>query len=816
MVKTLWMMNKRRNPLFTGREALLVQIDEALQYTSVALSGLGGIGKTQIAIEYSYRYSEQYQAILWLDASSRETLSKGLRSFAYELALEEEDKKDEDRLFATAKHWLQNQSAWLLILDHIDDAAIIDLIIPSQGDGQILLTTTRFLFETYTMLPVPMFMPPESILFLLRRARIIPMIPMPASLEQAPPDTISHAEAIVQKIGGFPLALDQVGAYLEETGGGLNTYLELFSRHRAKLLERRGHAVSDHTDAATLTIARAIEEATQKVERNVFLLRLLAFLHPNAIPYEMLRRGAGEIDEPIQSLVADRLSFNQAIADLRTASLVHHLAGTMMSIHRIVQAVVIDTLSSEQQNYWAGQAVSMVNSVFPEVIFDNWAECARYLPQAQQCATLITAFKLTLKAGALLLQRLGSYYYRQARYSEAETYLKQALSLHEEQQWADTQEIARILNSLGLLYYRQARYSEAEQTHQRALALREQTVGPDHLDTAESLHNLALLYRQQGKYQQAEQLYQRELAIEGKAANEDHPERMAQLLNNFGLLYYEQGKYTQAEAAYLQALFIYDLSSPGHPDRRYSLDGLGALTEKQGKYQQAEALYQRAWAICEQTFGDTHPETAHSLNKLADIYETQDKDQQAKALYQRALSIGEQALGPEHPDVALFLNNLAYLADKQGDYQQAEQYYQRALSIGEQALGPEHPLVADVLNNLGEFKTRQKEEHAEALLRRALAIREQTLGQAHEGTAQSLSNLAILLVGQGENEQAERLFQRAYAIRLEVFGPTHLDTAYTRDKYAALLESINKNEEATVLRQAAQITEEETTAEQGD
>jgi tetratricopeptide (TPR) repeat protein len=813
--RSLYAIPYRHNIFFTDRETILATLSSSFtsiqppQTPILALNGLGGIGKTQIALAYSYSSTHLYQAILWLNASSREVLSTEVSSLADQLSLPQKDRQDEQHLFATLKRWLQNQTAWLLVLDQIEDVTLVDLIVPTQSSGHVLLTTrTQALGNFASAVPIAPMDTNASVTFLLQRARLISA---EASIDQVPAEIVQAATAIAQEMDGLPLALDQAGAYLEETGCSLTTYLALYHQERATLLGQRGQLAGSHPDSVMITLSLAIEKVTQKHPANLDLLRQFAFLHPDAIPDELLIHGAFTLNEPLQSLANQPLALHQALADLRCFSLIHHSADTTtLRIHRIVQAVLTDTLTAEQRHQWADQTVRLVNSVFPEVRFDTWAACERYLLQAQHCATLITDFHLTLPEAAQLLQRLGFYCYRQACYTEAETYLTRALSLHEQHQWADAIGTAQTLNSLGLLYYRQARYQEAEAHHQRALALREQQCGPDDPQTAESLHNLALLYGNHGQYTQAEQLYQRVLAIEERTLGPENPET-ARTLNNLGLIYYMQGNYRQAEAAYQQALTIYEHSLPAnHPDLMYPMNGLGAIYEKRGQYQQAEELYQRALAICEQAFGDEHPETAHSLNKLADIYETQGKYQQAEALYRRALIIGEQALGPDHPDIALFLNNLAFLANEQGQYQQAEPLYQRALSIYEQILGPEHPVVASVLNNLGQlYRNSKDEERAEAFLRRALAIRQHALGPTHPDTAQSLNNLAELLSDQHIYEEAESLFKQALAIRLQVFGPEHPEVVYAREKYVSLLERMNRSEEAATLRQTARLPEKQ-------
>jgi tetratricopeptide (TPR) repeat protein len=799
----------RSNVFFTDRDEILSTIAASFSTAQaphppvLALIGLGGMGKTQVALAYSYLYARSYQVILWLDASSRDHLSMDVRAQADRLSLPVEDSVDESHLFDAFKRWLQEQENWLLVLDQVDDMALVNLVVPLQGSGHVLLTTRTQATGTYVS---PIFIEQmtrdASITLLLHRAGLLPK---EASLEEAPPAAVQDATALVQEMDGLPLALDQAGAYLQETGCSFATYLTFYRQQRTTLLGQRGRFVGSHPNSVMVTFHLAFEQVKQKRAENLDLLRLLAFLHPDSIPDQLLLQGASELSGPLQPLATQPLVLYQALADLLSFSLVHRRADTAtLCIHRIVQTILIDDLAAEQRSQWAEQVVRMVNRVFPEVPFDTWDACELYRSQAQRCATLINDFQLTLKEGALLLQRLGLYCYQRGCYVEAETYLTQALSLHEHHQWTDALQAARALQSLALLYHRQARYQEAEALHQRALEMREQAFGPDHPETAESLHNFAALYLSQGQYQRAEQFYQRVLALDEHLLGSADPET-AKTLNNLGLTCYMQGNYTQAETAYQRALSIYE-RTPGfsdHLDLAYTLNSLGTLYEKLGNYQRAGELYQRALSIREQVLGDEHPETARSLNKLADIYEIQGNYQQAEELYRRALTICEQALGDEHLDIALFLNNLAFIASKQERYQQAEPLYRRALNIYEQALGDEHPVVASVLNNLGQlYRNTKDEERAEALLRHALAIRKQALGTTHPDTAQSMANLADLLTDQHAYEEAEPLFQQALAIRLQAFGPTHPDVVLTREKYAILLERTNRSEEAAALRHA--------------
>jgi tetratricopeptide (TPR) repeat protein len=796
----------RRNPFFTDRKATLTALhysftsEQPHQTHIQALYGLGGIGKTLIAIEYAYRYQQEYQAILWLNAATRELLSSDLRSLADYLGIPLQKAIHESERIAAIKHWLQHHDRWLLVIDNLDDFLILSQLTPLDSGGHVLLTTHSQATGPFAQaIAVDQMTTHEGAILLLRRAKIIPE---QGSREDASEADYLQAMDITQEFESYPLALDQAGAYLDETQRSLASYLTLYRQRQAAFLDMRGHFANDHLDPVTTTLSLTFEKIAQVDPNALELLYFFAFLHPEVLPDEMLKHGAPSLTGPLHTIAIDALVLDAAIATLRRFSLVHHCAdSTTLNMHHIVQLVLKKKLTKQQQLQLAKQAVRLINSIFPAVRFATWKECERYVPQAQHCATLIHDFHITIHEGALLLERLGFYYYQRGCYSEAETVLAQALHLQERQRSTDRLDTAQTLNSLGLLTQRLARYREAEAFHQRALEIREDVLGADHSKTAESLYNLATLYENNGQYQQAAQIYLRVLSIDERIGGDEGLD-ITKTLNSLGRVYYLQGHYIQAETMYQRALALYErFSHADHPDITYTLNSLGTLYEAQGHYQQAETLYQRALIIRTQALGEKHSETAHGINKLARIAELRGDYQQAETLYQQALVISEQVLGPEHPDIALFLNNLALLIGKQGKYQQAESLYQRALNIYEQALGTEHPTVARVLNNLGQLsRNTNNEERAETLLRRALSIRKQILGMKHPDTAQSLSNLADLLADKHSDEEAISLFQQALAIRLQTLGPNHADVTLTREKCATLLEQMNRNDEASQMQ----------------
>jgi NB-ARC domain len=195
-----------------------------------AVFGLGGIGKTQLAIEYTYRFRDRYHAVPWVSADSRETLITGCMELATELKLPEREERDQNKIVAALQRWLCEQQGWLLILDNVEDLGLVTWFLPVQHQGVVLLTTRRQVTEPVAQTMV-MDVPPEEegVLFLLRRTKFLPL---DGSLDQVVEADRQTAHMIARTLGGLPLALDQAGAYILETGCDLATYLPSTSSGR--------------------------------------------------------------------------------------------------------------------------------------------------------------------------------------------------------------------------------------------------------------------------------------------------------------------------------------------------------------------------------------------------------------------------------------------------------------------------------------------------------------------------------------------------------------------------------------------------------
>ena len=258
----IWNVPYQRNTLFIGRDELLSQLATALQSgepTALcqpqAISGLGGVGKTQLALEYAYRHRQHYQAVLWTQADTRDALTSSFVTLAQLLNLAEKNEQDVNRIIEAVKRWLQRQSEWLLILDNADDLALAKEFVPPAFSGHLLLTTRATATGSFARrLEVDVLSREHGALFLLRRAKILAP---DAALEQASEAERTCALGICDELGALPLALDQAGAYIEETGCGLADYQDIYQQRRANLLRRQSNVLPDypHTVATTWSLS---------------------------------------------------------------------------------------------------------------------------------------------------------------------------------------------------------------------------------------------------------------------------------------------------------------------------------------------------------------------------------------------------------------------------------------------------------------------------------------------------------------------------------------------------------------------------------
>lgn len=668
----IWNVPIARNPYFTGREELLGLLRKRLSASGTAaltqaLSGLGGIGKTQAAAEYAYRYSDDYAYVFWVRAASREALFADFVTIAELLDLPEKDGQDQYQIVTAVKEWLASNEGWLLILDNADDLPQTQRFLPTRRQGHILLTTRAQAFGTIAApVEVEKLDLQAGILLLLRWTK---HLDEDAPLDQVQGADREVAERLVREMDGLPLALVQAAAYVEETGCTLGDYLDLYATHRKDLLARRSRYLLDYPETVATTWSISFEQVKQQSPVAAEVLHLCAFLAPDAIPEDLLMRAITELGTESGTETLDSYKFNEAIEVLRRYSLVRRDKIThTLSIHRLVQAVLKDSMDQQTQRSWAERTVRTVNAAFPEadsVTGENQQDYLQYyVPHVQECATLIEQYHLYSTESARLLYQVGIFLYSHGFYPQSQALQQQALAIREQVCGSEHPDVAESLNALAMLARVQGNYGQAEGLHRQALAIREKALGQNHPSTAISLNNLGVVYRNQGKYELAVPLLKQALSIREQALGSEHSETMNSFIN-LATLYSEQHKYEQAERLLKQVLATGErVLGPEHPLVAHILNLLARLAYAQGNYKEAETLWKQSLAIIEKTLGSENPSTAERLNDLAELYVAQGHYAQALSLCERAVSICEERLGSDHLDTIAYRNHLTEIKSK--------------------------------------------------------------------------------------------------------------------------------------------------------
>ncbi len=283
-----WNIPYQRNPFFTGRDCVLSQLHDILRHKhnatfsqSCTVSGLGGIGKTQTVIKYAYRYANDYSAVFWIAGQTYEGIVSSFVAIANMLNLPGRQIQEQSHVVEAVLRWLNNHNQWLLIFDNVEDIALVKSFLPAARCGSLLFTSRRQAFGITTqVLSLEPMTPEEGIRFLLRRARLSNLA---ASQDCLTPKDEETIQKIVSIMDGLPLALDQVGSYIEATRCGLSDYLQLYQFSQQYLLNGRD-AHADHPMSVTRTFTLMFEQLEQNNAQAAELLTVCAFLAPEAIP----------------------------------------------------------------------------------------------------------------------------------------------------------------------------------------------------------------------------------------------------------------------------------------------------------------------------------------------------------------------------------------------------------------------------------------------------------------------------------------------------------------------------------------------------
>lgn len=722
-----------RTRFFTGRDDMLARIDQQLAgHRRAALSGLGGAGKTQTAIEYAARHRDDYpDGVFWVNAETPSSLTSGFVDIAKTLSLSSADSSDQELAARSALEWLEGTDRWLLILDNVDERRAVTPFVPQRGKGHVIITSRESIFQDLGIprgLDVADFDGEEAVRFLLART----------GRDDA---ERGAARDLATELGHLPLALEQAAAYIAETSASFADYLAAFRKRRVTLLERASGLVS--RDTVAVTWAANFETVARSSPAAADVLRIAAFLAPDAIPFEFFEKGASALGPPIAGALddaGDPLAMNELLRPLTRYSLVRSdPRSRSLGVHRLVQEIVRDAVPPAERAPLVARAAAALDAAFPDVAYSTWTLCDRLIPHVFAVFSAPGSEIEGSAAAARTFHDAGSYLNQRGRYGESEELERRGLAIAEAVHGDDHLEVAAILGGLADVLEHRSRYAEAEGLYERSLRIRERALGPDDPEIALSLNGIANAYAYQGRYDEAKDLYERSVAI-----------------------------LETAPAAF-------------DGKRSVAIHNLANILVFLGRYAEARPLFEQALEIAQRAFGPDAPKTTLCIYGLADVTLALGEHDAARPLFARALAAWEAALGPHHQYVAFALEGLAKSDVVSGDVASAERLYKRALDVRERALGKDHPQFAGCLTALADMYIGQgRFDEARPLLENACTIRERALGGDHPEFATSIAALAALDARLGRVAEAIALYERALPIKLRAQHEQHPEVVEMR------------------------------------
>jgi tetratricopeptide (TPR) repeat protein len=778
---------------FVGRADDLLELHRRLQsdrpLVISAIAGMGGIGKTELALHYAYERLPLYAGgICWL--RSTETMAIDILLFAEQFhgVLPNHGSKGAQRVQDCWRKWPAEST--LLVIDNAPSFAEIKAILPPVQSQFKVLLTSRSRFESpvdnYEIKVLSLEYSIELLQRLLKDQRI--------DRER------QQAEEICVYLGRLPLALELVGRYLQKRPDlSLAKFWESLQEQGIQAAALQKQQQMNGVMTAELGVIAAFELSWQGLSAEARLLAaFLSVFAPAEVPWVLVEQCLAEL--PLASLAAGDVEKLAELRDLElwAGSLLDRKRDGFYELHQLLREFFALKLVElpEREGFmgsFAQELTTIAKTVEQIVIVSERSWLLQVLPH-WIAATNFTEY-LPDDDKTWCCSALARLHKSLSQFSDAEIWCLRSLAIREEleeQLGEKHPDTASSLNNLADLYESIGRYSEAEPLYVRSLAIREEQLGENHPDIANSLNNLAGLYKSMGRYSEAEPLCVRSLAIFEKQLGENHLD-IANSLNNLANLYCSTGRYSESEHLCVRSLAIREEQlGENHPHTANSLNNLANLYESIGRYSEAEPLYVRSLAIREEQLGENHPSTANSLNNLASLYKSTGRYSEAEHLYVRSLAIREEQLGESHPSTANSLNNLASLYKSTGRYSEVEPLYVRSLAIAEKQLGENHPDTATILNNLaGLYKSTGRYSEAEPLYVRSLAIREEQLGENHPDTTSSLNNLAEFYRVTGRYLEAEPLYVRSIQIAETTLGVDHPSTQIFRDNLGLLRHAQN-------------------------
>ncbi|PKY04544.1 violaceus kinesin [Aspergillus campestris IBT 28561] len=636
----VWMVPFLKNLNFVGREEEITRMEGWIMQQDgpgkVALCGLGGVGKTQIALDLAYRMRDRDPecSIFWITCTSYESVEQGYMGIASKLGMTGISPAE---VKEKVKTYLSQDSSgkWLLLFDNADNLemwskdnkneSVLTDFLPQSEQGHILFTTRsqKVAVKLVSSYVITVTEPNTEMSVQILHDALIRK------------DLLNDRNTVIaflDQLAYLPLAITQAAAYINTNSISLCDYLLLLEDQEPHVIELLSEVFEDERrykdirNPVALTWFISFQQIQQLNQLAADYLSFMACINPRDIP---------------QSLLPQPLSTKKridAIGLLKSFSFVSEGEDRALNLHRLVHLATRNWMRQNQKfSVQVLKTADRLSEVFPNNNHTNRKVWREYLPHA---------FSLI---------------------AEAEFQIEQ-------EKYID------LLGNIGNCLSSDGRWKEAEELELQVLQLCKQVLGPEYPDTLMSMNDLATTYWNQGRWKEAEELEIQVLQLRKQALGLEHPDTLTSM-NNLATTYQYQGQWKKAEELEIQVLQLRkQFLEPEHPDTLTTMNNLASTYWNQGRWKEAEELEIQVLQLRKQVLGLEHPDTLTSMNNLASTYCDQGQWKKAEKLGKQALELHKQVLGPEHP------NTLT-----SGQWKEAEELEIQVLQLHKQVLGPEHP-----------------------------------------------------------------------------------------------------------------------------
>ncbi|MFI7186442.1 FxSxx-COOH system tetratricopeptide repeat protein [Streptomyces anthocyanicus] len=778
---------RRRNPDFSGRETVMGQLRTGLlsgrQAVVQALHGMGGIGKTQIALEYAHRFASQYDLVWWVDAEQADQLPVRYTALADRLGVAKSDAGSEPNARALLQH-LRTRHRWLLVLDNAEHPDQIEPWLP-EGPGHVLITSRNPDWHGIAhQSDLDVFTRTDSLAYL--KGRISGM-------------TTEHADLLAQDLGDLPLALAQASGVLR-SGMTLDRYRRLLTTDTARLLQESD--VRDHPAPLAATVGIAVTRLADDGHADaVALLRLGAFLGPEPIPTAWLETARprlatipGDPDDPmwLRNALQPLGRFGLARTDY-DAFQIHRLTQAILrtqtgpdpvvAIRDDVTAVLaaVDPGDPRSPADWPAWASLTAHLTAPHVttalahqaaLRATFSKAAHFLicsglPRAAHdlSAALHQAWSTDLGPDhpdtLTCAQFLGHATVDLGDYAKGRLIIEDTLVRRRRVLGEDHPDTLRSANDTSTNLSLLGERVEARRMHEDVLARRRRVLGEDHPDTLTSAGNLATILNKSGEYVEARRMQEDVLARRRRVLGEDHPDTLTSAHNLAGLLNslgeHAESRRMQEDVLARRGLVL----GEDHPDTLSSASNLATSLNSLGEHAESRRMHEDVLARRGLVLGQDHPDTLSSANKLATSLNGLGEHAEARRMHEDVLARRGVVLGQDHPSTLASAGNLATTLNSLGEHVEAHRMQEDVLARCRRVLGQDHPDTLTSASNLARtlHTLRQYSEAAE-LLKEVRASYVRHFGAKHPKTELATRNLATVLIAMGRTHEAQQLTGR--------------------------------------------------------